>query len=130
MSKCDGKFYTAEQSSFIEQRKASCLTYARRLLRLMLAVNGDFDEVIDEVREKYSLDGDALDTYDKLLSDPKFEIVKNLVPDFGVELVELFGLLAEVKPNKKRHQAQSTKEKREAVSPTGSSSRPDSSAIF
>ena len=53
---------------------------------------GDFDEVIDGVREKYSLDGDALDAYDKLLSDPKFEIVKNLVPDFG-ELVELFGLL-------------------------------------
>jgi len=130
----DGKFYTAEQVlAFVDQEEGKLPDLRKKAQEVEDARGklGSLDEVIDGVRSKYDLDGEALDAYDKLLSDPKFEIVKELVPDFGVELVDLFGLAALQKssPTKKRViKRKAPKEKRESVSPTGSSSRPDSSS--
>ena len=129
----DGKFYTAEQVlAFIEQEEGKLPDLRKKAQEAESSRSklNNLDEVIDGVREKLNLDGDALDTYDKFLSDPKFEVVKNLVPDFGVELIELFGLasLQKSSPTKKRViKRKAPKEKREAISPKGSSSRPDTS---
>ena len=127
----DGKFYSAEQVlAFIEQEEGKLPELRKKAMEVEDARGklGNLDEVIDGVREKLNLDGDALDAYDKLLSDPKFEVVKNLVPDFGVELVELFGLasLQKSSPKSKRViKRKAPKEKREAISPKSGNSNPD-----
>lgn len=129
----DGKFYSAEQVlQFIEQEEGKLPELRKGAMEAETARGklGNLDEVIDGVREKLNLDGDSLDAYDKLLSNPKFEVVKNLVPDFGVELVELFGLasLQKSTPQKKRViKRKAPKEKKESISPRSGSSNPDSS---
>jgi len=127
----DGKFYSAESVlQFIDAEEGKLPELRQKVTEAEAARGklGNLDEVIDGVREKLNLDGDALDTYDALLSNPKFEVVKNLVPDFGVELVELLGLAALQKsgPAKKKVtiKRKAPKEKKAVVSPTGGSGRP------
>lgn len=130
----DGKFYSAEQVlAFLEQEEAKLPQLRKDALEAENARSKveNLDEVIDSVRDKLNLEGDALDTYDKLLSNPKFEIVKNVVPDFGVELVELLGLAALQKagPAQKKVviKRKAPKETKATVSPTGGSGRPSQS---
>ncbi len=131
----DGKFYSAESVlQFIEQEEGKLPELRKSALEAEEARGkvGNLDEVIDGVREKLNLDGDALEAYDSLLSNPKFEIVKNIVPDFGVELVELLGLAALQKagPAKKKVtiKRKAPSEAKAAVSPTGGSARPSQSS--
>ena len=130
----DGKFYSAEQVlAFLEQEEGKLPDLRKKALEAEDARSkvGNLDEVIDGVRSKLNLEGDALDTYDKLLSNPKFEIVKNVVPEFGVELVELLGLAALQKagPAQKKVtiKRKAPKETKANVSPTGGSGRPSQS---
>ena len=127
----DGKFYTAQSIVDMLDKQEAELPELRKAAREAEEARGkvgNLDEVIDGVREKLNLDGDALEAYDKLLSNPKFEIVKNIVPDFGVELVELLGLAALQKagPAKKKVtiKRKAPSEAKAAVSPTGGSARP------
>lgn len=93
----DGKFYTAKQVlDFIKDQKSKLpelKAEARKAEDARKAV-GDLDEQIDKVKNDLNLDGKSLEEYDSLLSDPQFEVVKNLVPEFSVELIELLGLAA------------------------------------
>jgi len=130
----DGKFYPADQViQFLDQEEAKLPDLRKRVQEAEKARGklGNLDEVIDGVREKFNLQGEALDAYDALLSNPKFEIVKNVVPDFGVEMVELFGMAALQKAGPKKKKVtikrKAPKESKEAISPKGSSSYPDSS---
>jgi len=127
----DGKFYTAEavfQFLDAEEGKLPELRAKAAEAEAARGKVGNLDEVIDDVREKLNLDGDTLETYDKLLSNPKFDVVKNLVPDFAVELVELLGLASLQKsgPAKKKVtiKRKAPKESKDSSSPKGSSGRP------
>ena len=131
----DGKFYTAQSIVDMLDKQEAELPELRKSAREAEEARGkvgNLDEVIDGVREKLNLDGDALETYDKLLSNTQFEIVKNLVPDFGVELVELLGLAALQKagPAKKKVtiKRKAPSEAKAAVSPTGGSGRPSAAS--
>ena len=131
----DGKFYTAQSIVDMLDKQEAELPELRKSAREAEEARGkvgNLDEVIDGVREKLNLDGDALETYDKLLSNTQFEIVKNLVPDFGVELVELLGLAALQKagPAKKKVtiKRKAPSEAKAAVSPTGGSARPSAAS--
>ncbi len=131
----DGKFYTAQSIVDMLDKQEAELPELRKAAREAEEARGkvgNLDEVIDGVREKLNLDGDALEAYDKLLSNPKFEIVKNIVPDFGVELVELLGLAALQKagPAKKKVtiKRKAPSEAKAAVSPTGGSARPSAAS--
>jgi len=131
----DGKFYTAQSIVDMLDKQEAELPELRKSAREAEEARGkvgNLDDIIDGVREKLNLDGDALEAYDSLLSNPKFEIVKNIVPDFGVELVELLGLAALQKagPAKKKVtiKRKAPKEAKAVVSPTGGSARPSAAS--
>jgi len=130
----DGKFYTAEAVlQFLDAEEGKLPELREKAAEAEEAKGkaGNLDEVIDSVREKLNLDGDTLDTYDKLLSNPKFDVVKNLVPDFAVELVELLGLAALQKSGSAKKKVtikrKSPKESKDSSSPKGSAGRPSPS---
>ena len=127
----DGKFYTAEavfQFLDAEEGKLPELRTKAAEAEAARGKVGNLDEVIDGVREKLNLDGDTLETFDKLLSNPKFDVVKNLVPDFAVELVELLGLASLQKSGSSKKKVtlkrKAPKESKDSSSPTGSTGRP------
>jgi hypothetical protein len=127
----DGKFYTAEavfQFLDAEEGKLPELRTKAAEAEAARGKVGNLDEVIDSVREKLNLDGDTLETFDKLLSNPKFDVVKNLVPDFAVELVELLGLASLQKSGSAKKKVtikrKAPKESKDSSSPKGSSGRP------
>lgn len=127
----DGKFYTAEavfQFLDAEEGKLPELRAKAAEAEAARGKVGNLDEVIDSVREKLNLDGDTLETYDKLLSNPKFDVVKNLVPDFAEELVELLGLASLQKSGSAKKKVtikrKAPKEAKDSSSPKGSSGRP------
>ena len=127
----DGKFYTAEavfQFLDAEEGKLPELRTKAAEAETARGKVGNLDEVIDGVREKLNLDGDTLETFDKLLSNPKFDVVKNLVPDFAVELVELLGLASLQKSGSSKKKVtirrKAPKESKDSSSPKGSSGRP------
>ena len=127
----DGKFYTAEavfQFLDAEEGKLPELRTKAAEAEAARGKVGNLDEVIDGVREKLNLDGDTLETFDKLLSNPKFDVVKNLVPDFAVELVELLGLASLQKSGSSKKKVtikrKAPKESKDSSSPKGSTGRP------
>jgi len=127
----DGKFYSADAVfQFIDEQEGKLPDLRTKAAEAEAARGkvGNLDEVIDDVREKLNLDGDTLETYDKLLSNPKFDVVKNLVPDFAVELVELLGLASLQKSGSKKKKVtikrKAPKESKDSSSPKGSSGRP------
>lgn len=127
----DGKFYTAEavfQFLDAEEGKLPELRTKAAEAETARGKVGNLDEVIDGVREKLNLDGDTLETFDELLSNPKFDVVKNLVPDFAVELVELLGLASLQKSGSSKKKVtikrKAPKESNDPSSPRGSTGRP------
>lgn len=125
----DGKFYPASSVlQFIKAEKAKLPELRKEATAAEKARDavGNLDDKIDEVKEKLGLDEKASEQYDAYLSNPKFEIVKNLVPEFGVELIEMFGLAAAQgsKPAKKVVvKRKSPKESHESASPKGGSAK-------
>lgn len=131
----DGKFYKANEIlDFLDKEEAQLPNLRKEAMEAERAREsvGNLDGTIDSVRERLSLSGDALDAYDELLSNPNFEIVKTVVPQFGAELVELLGLAALQKagPKKKRVIAKrkAPKETKDNISPKVASSRPADSS--
>lgn len=127
----DGKFYTAEavfQFLDAEEGKLPDLRTKAAEAEAARGKVGNLDEVIDGVREKLNLDGDPLETFDELLSNPQFDVVKNLVPDFAVELVELLGLASLQKSGSSKKKVtikrKAPRESKDSSSPTGSTGRP------
>jgi hypothetical protein len=130
----DGKFYTADAVfKFIDEQEGKLPDLRSKAAEAEAARGkvGNLDEVIDGVREKLNLDGDTLETFDKLLSNPKFDVVKNLVPDFAVELVELLGLASLQKSGSAKKKVtikrRAPKESKDSSSPKGSTGRPSPS---
>jgi len=125
----DGKFYPASSVlQFIKDEKAKLPDLRKEAMAAEKAREkvGNLDDKIEEVKESLGLDEKASEKYDEYLSNPKFEIVKNLVPEFGIELIELFGLAAAQgsKPAKKVVvKRKSPKESRESASPKGGSAK-------
>ena len=126
----DGKFFSAEQIlNFVdeEEKKLPTLRKAASEAESLRAKADNIDEVIDEVREKFNLDGESLEAFDKMLSSPRFEVIKKLVPDFSVELVELFGLASLQQgnsPQKKTIKRKAPQEIKTSSSPKSGSARP------
>jgi hypothetical protein len=130
----EGKFYSAEklvdwldgeEAKLPELRKeASLAAKARESV-------GNLDDAIDEVKAKYGLDEKASEAYDKFLSNPKFEVLKNMLPEFSLELIDIFGKAAlQTAGSSKKSvviKRKAPKESRESISPVGGSGRPNDS---
>lgn len=129
----DGKFYSAEQVvSFLDSEEAKLPDLRKKAREAEKAREkvGNMDDVIEKVKNDLNLDEKSLEVYDALLDNPKFEVVKNLVPDFGVELVELLGLAALQKAGPAKEKVtikrKAPRSSKDNSSPRGSSSHADS----
>ncbi len=84
-----------------------------------------------DVRSKLNIDEneDAAKEYDSLLDSPKFELVKNVFPEYAKELIELFGRasltkIPEAKKFSRKLKRKSPKPKTESVSIDTKAGRP------
>jgi hypothetical protein len=98
-----------------EEEKLEPLRSRKSEIKKVSETLGDTDGVIEEVRGKLGIedDSDEAKEYDALLANPKFELVKNILPEYAKELIEILGRAAVTKvPAKKK--AFSKKLKRKA----------------
>ena len=123
-----------------EEEKLEPLRSRKSEIKKVSETLGDTDGVIGEVRGKLGIedDSDEAKEYETLLSNPKFELVKNILPEYAKELIEILGRAAVTKVPKtktfsKKLKRKAPKSKTESVSlntKTGRSpKRSDSSSV-
>ena len=123
-----------------EEEKLEPLRNRKSEIKKVSETLGDTDGVIGEVRGKLGIedDSDEAKEYETLLSNPKFELVKNILPEYAKELIEILGRAAVTKVPKtkvfsKKLKRKAPKSKTESVSlntKTGRSpKRSDSSSV-
>lgn len=98
-----------------EEEKLEPLRSRKSEIKKVSETLGDADGVIEEIRGKLGIedDSDEAKEYEALLANPKFELVKNILPEYAKELIEILGRAAVTKvPAKKK--AFSKKLKRKA----------------
>tara|TARA_R110002124_G_scaffold6275_1_gene38154 strand:- start:1464 stop:2570 length:1107 start_codon:yes stop_codon:yes gene_type:complete len=98
-----------------EEEKLEPLRNRKSEIKKVSETLGDTDGVIGEVRGKLGIedDSDEAKEYEALLANPKFELVKNILPEYARELIGILGRAAVTKvPAKKK--AFSKKLKRKA----------------
>lgn len=127
----DGKFYPAKAVlEFLKAEKAKLPDLRKAASEAVKAREslGNIDDVIEDVKTKYGLDEKASEAYDKLLSNPKFEVLKGLIPEFGIELVDIFGQAALQQSGSAKKKVvlkrKSPKESKDSISPAGGSATP------
>ena len=101
----EGKFYPAEQVlGFVKAERAKIKPLGER--KEEIAKTSEFfsneGEKIESIKTSLGLEGELGESYDKLIKSPKFVLVKSLIPEYGLELMELLGHAA-------RSQAEGTK---------------------
>ena len=82
-----------------EEEKLEPLRNRKSEIKKVSETLGDTDGVIGEVRGKLGIedDSDEAKEYEALLSNPKFELVKNILPEYARELIEILGRAAVTK---------------------------------
>ncbi len=128
----EGKFYPAEQLvNWLDEQEATLPDLRKAANEVTKAREsiGNLDDAIEEVKTKYGLDEKASEAYDKFLSNPKFEVLKSMIPEFSVELIDIFGKAAlqtagSSAKKKVVIKRKAPKEAKDNVSPTGGSGRP------
>ena len=82
-----------------EEEKLEPLRSRKSEIKKVSETLGDTDGVIGEVRGKLGIedDSDEAKEYETLLSNPKFELVKNILPEYANELIEILGRAAVTK---------------------------------
>jgi hypothetical protein len=106
-----------------EEEKLEPLRNRKSEIKKVSETLGDTDGVIGEVRGKLGIedDSDEAKEYEALLSNPKFELVKNILPEYARELIEILGRAAVTKVPKtktfsKKLKRKAPKSKTETVS--------------
>ena len=106
-----------------EEEKLEPLRSRKSEIKKVSETLGDTDGVIGEVRGKLGIedDSDEAKEYETLLSNPKFELVKNILPEYAKELIEILGRAAvtkvpETKKFSKKLKRKAPKSKTESVS--------------
>lgn len=106
-----------------EEEKLEPLRNRKSEIKKVSETLGDTDGVIGEVRGKLGIedDSDEAKEYETLLSNPKFELVKNILPEYAKELIEILGRAAVTKVRKtktfsKKLKRKAPKSKTESVS--------------
>lgn len=76
-----------------EEEKLEPLRSRKSELKKVSETLGNTSELVESTRSKLGIDDneDAAKEYDSLLDSPKFELIKNVFPDYAKELIELFG---------------------------------------
>lgn len=127
----DGKFYSAKAVlDFLKAEKAKLPDLRKVASEAVKAREslGNIDDVIEDVKTKYGLDEKASEAYDKLLSNPKFEVLKSVIPEFGIELVDIFGQAALQQSGSSKKKVvlkrKAPKESKDSISPAGGSASP------
>ena len=82
-----------------EEEKLEPLRSRKSEIKKVSETLGDTDGVIGEVRGKLGIedDSDEAKEYETLLANPKFELVKNILPEYANELIEILGRAAVTK---------------------------------
>ena len=82
-----------------EEEKLEPLRNRKSEIKKVSETLGNTDEVIGEVRGKLGIedDSDEAREYEALLANPKFELVKNILPEYAKELIEILGRAAVTK---------------------------------
>ena len=82
-----------------EEEKLEPLRSRKSEIKKVSETLGDTDGVIGEIRGKLGIedDSDEAKEYETLLSNPKFELVKNILPEYAKELIEILGRAAVTK---------------------------------
>ena len=106
-----------------EEEKLEPLRSRKSEIKKVSETLGDTDGVIGEVRGKLGIedDSDEAKEYEALLANPKFELVKNILPEYAKELIEILGRAAVTKVPKaktfsKKLKRKAPKSKTESVS--------------
>ena len=106
-----------------EEEKLEPLRGRKSEIKKVSETLGDTDGVIGEIRGKLGIedDSDEAKEYETLLSNPKFELVKNILPEYAKELIEILGRAAvtkvpETKKFSKKLKRKAPKSKTESVS--------------
>jgi hypothetical protein len=106
-----------------EEEKLEPLRNRKSEIKKISEMLGDTDGVIGEVRGKLGIedDSDEAKEYEALLANPKFELVKNILPEYAKELIEILGRAAVTKVPKtktfsKKLKRKAPKSKTESVS--------------
>ena len=114
-----------------EEEKLEPLRSRKSEIKKVSETLGNADEVIEEIRGKLGIEdgSDEAKEYDALLANPKFELVKNILPEYAKELIELLGRAAvtkvpEVKKFNKKLKRKAPKSKTENVSLESNAGRP------
>jgi hypothetical protein len=101
----EGKFYPAEQVlGFVKAERAKIKPLGERKAEIAKTSElfSNEGEKIESIKTSLGLEGELGESYDKLIKNPKFALVKSLIPEYGLELMELLGHAA-------RSQAEGTK---------------------
>ena len=101
----EGKFYPAEQVlGFVKAERAKIKPLGERKAEIAKTAElfSNEGEKIESIKTSLGLEGELGESYDKLIKNPKFALVKSLIPEYGLELMELLGHAA-------RSQAEGTK---------------------
>ena len=101
----EGKFYPAEQVlGFVKAERAKIKPLGERKTEIAKTSElfSNEGEKIESIKTSLGLEGELGESYDKLIKSPKFALVKSLIPEYGLELMELLGHAA-------RSQADGTK---------------------
>jgi hypothetical protein len=101
----EGKFYPAEQVlGFVKAERAKIKPLGERKAEIAKTSElfSNEGEKIESIKISLGLEGELGESYDKLIKNPKFALVKSLIPEYGLELMELLGHAA-------RSQAEGTK---------------------
>ena len=101
----EGKFYPAEQVlGFVKAERAKIKPLGERKAEIAKTSElfSNEGEKIESIKTSLGLEGELGESYDKLIKSPKFVLVKSLIPEYGLELMELLGHAA-------RSQAEGTK---------------------
>ncbi len=114
-----------------EEEKLDPLRNRKSELKKASETLGSTSELVTDVRSKLNIDEneDAAKEYDSLLDSPKFELVKNVFPEYAKELIELFGRasltkIPEAKKFSRKLKRKSPKPKTENVSIDTKAGRP------
>jgi len=79
-----------------EEEKLEPLRYRKAEIKNISQTLGNTNEVIEEIRGKLGIEdgSDNAKEYDALLANPRFELVKNILPEYAKELIEILGRAA------------------------------------
>lgn len=114
-----------------EEEKLEPLRNRKSEIKKVSETLGNADEVVEEIRGKLGIEdgSDEAKEYDAFLSNPKFELVKNILPEYAKELIEILGRAAvtkvpEAKKFSRKLNRKVPKSKTESVSIESNAGRP------